>query len=136
MHSLCVGWRNLCLFPVSCAAVKFFFLVGIRFWFFILLMYLEYHKVVVLCQFFWFWREIVFAVTQCTIQSCGCVSFLGKNRFQFYILMYLEYNTVVVLCQFFGSGGKQFLTFCTYLLYNTFVRLCHFFGCGRKQFSK
>ncbi len=25
-----------------------------------ILMYLEYHTVVVLCQIFWFWREIVF----------------------------------------------------------------------------
>ena len=25
-------------------------------------MYLEYHTVVVLCHFFWFWREIVFGV--------------------------------------------------------------------------
>ncbi len=61
---------------------------------------------------------------------------LAGNRFWFYILMYLEYNTVVMLCQFFGSGGKQFLTFCTNLVYNTLVRLCQFFGCGGKQFSK
>ena len=26
-------------------------------------MYLEYHTVVVLCLFFWFWQEIVFGVT-------------------------------------------------------------------------
>jgi hypothetical protein len=40
---------------------------------------------------FWFWREIVFGVTYilCTIQLCGCVSFLvvvgnsslNENRF-------------------------------------------------------
>ncbi len=69
---------------------------------------------------------------QCTIQLCGCVSFLAGNRFQFYILIYLEYNAVVVLCQFFGSGGKQFLTLCMYLVYNTFVRFCHFFWLWRE----
>ncbi len=40
---------------------QFFVLAGNRFWFYILLMYFEYHTVVVLC-FFWFWREIVFGV--------------------------------------------------------------------------
>ncbi len=40
-------------------------------------MYLEYHKVVVFCQFFWFWREIVFGVTYILsgVQySCAVVS--------------------------------------------------------------
>ncbi len=39
-------------------------------------MYLEYHTVVVLCCFFWFWREIVFGVTYVlTVQySCAVVS--------------------------------------------------------------
>ncbi len=42
-------------------------------------MYLEYHIVVVLCWFFWFWREIVFGVTyKLIVQSyvlsvqCSC----------------------------------------------------------------
>ncbi len=39
-------------------------------------MYLEYHTVVVLCQFFWFWREIVLGVTYVlSVQySCAVVS--------------------------------------------------------------
>ncbi len=41
-------------------------------------MYLEYHTVVVLCYFFWFWREIVFGVTYVfgVQYSCMVVSFL------------------------------------------------------------
>ncbi len=38
-------------------------------------MYLEYHTVVVLCQFFWFWQEIVFGMYVLTIQLWCCVSF-------------------------------------------------------------
>ncbi len=51
-------------------------LAGNRFWFYILLMYLEYHTVVVLCYFFSFWREIVFGVTYVlSVQySCAVVS--------------------------------------------------------------
>ncbi len=39
-------------------------------------MYLEYHTVVVLCYFFWLWREIVFSVTYVlSVQySCAVVS--------------------------------------------------------------
>ncbi len=39
-------------------------------------MYLEYDIVVVLCNFFWFWREIVFSVTyEFSVQySCAVVS--------------------------------------------------------------
>jgi hypothetical protein len=46
IHSLRVGWRNL---TSSCAVVSVFVLAENRFWFYILLMYLEYHTVVVLC---------------------------------------------------------------------------------------
>jgi hypothetical protein len=46
IHSLRVGWRNLF---TSCAVVSVFVLAGNRFWFYILLMYLEYHTVVLLC---------------------------------------------------------------------------------------
>jgi hypothetical protein len=55
---------------------QFFVLAGNRFWFYILLMYLEYHTVVVLCYFFWFWQEIVFVVTYVlSVQySCAVVS--------------------------------------------------------------
>ncbi len=50
IHSLRVGWRNF--FPVVLLC-QVFVLAGNRFWFYILLMYLEYHTVVVLCYFFW-----------------------------------------------------------------------------------
>ncbi len=55
----------------------FFVLAGNRFWFYILFMYLEYHTVVVLCYFFWFWWEIVFGVNYVlSVQySCAVVSF-------------------------------------------------------------
>ncbi len=46
IHSLRVGWRNF--FPVVLLC-QFVALVGNRFWFYILLMLLEYHTVVVLC---------------------------------------------------------------------------------------
>ncbi len=78
----CFAWAGGTLFPVV-LLFQFFVLAGNRFWFYIL-MYLEYHTVVVLCQFFWFWREIVFGVS--------------------YVL--LVYYTVVRLCHFFCCGGK------------------------------
>ncbi len=46
IHSLRVGWRNF--FPIVLLC-QFFVLAGNRFWFYILLMLLEYHTVVVLC---------------------------------------------------------------------------------------
>jgi hypothetical protein len=46
-------------------------------------MYLEYHTVVVLGSFFWFWRETVLV-----------------------LLTYLLYNTAVRLYQFFCCGRK------------------------------
>ncbi len=81
---------------------QFLVLVGNRFWFYILT-YLEYHTVVVLCQFFlvlagnsfwyvrspyscgvvlvfWFWREIVFGVTYVlSVQYSGVVVFLKND---------------------------------------------------------
>jgi hypothetical protein len=47
---------------------QFFILVGNRFWFYIILMYLEYHTVVVLCFFFLFWRKIVFGMFVLSVQ--------------------------------------------------------------------
>ncbi len=78
---------------------QFFVLAGNRFWFYILLMYLEYHTVVVLCLFFWFWREIVLVLRT-----------------------YLVYNTVVRLCQFFCCYGKANLVRLT-LFYSTLLAL-------------
>jgi hypothetical protein len=65
---------------------QFLVLAGNRFWFYILLMYLEYYSCGVVLVF-WFWREIVFGVT--------------------YVLVY---NTVVWLCHFFVVVGKLFCT--------------------------
>ncbi len=56
------AWAGGTFFPVVLLC-QFFVLVGNRSWFYILLMYLEYHTVVVLCLFFWFWGEIVFGNT-------------------------------------------------------------------------
>jgi hypothetical protein len=51
----------------------------------VLLTYLEYNTVVVLCLFF------------------------GSDGTQFLVLhTYFVYNTVVRFCQFFGCGGKEF----------------------------
>ncbi len=74
------AWAGGTFFPVVLLC-QFLVPAGNRFWFYILLMYLEYHTVVVLCQFFLIWREIL-------------------------IRTYLVYNTVVRLCQFFCCGGK------------------------------
>ncbi len=78
----CYVWAGGTFFPVVLLC-QYFVLAGNRFWFYILLKYLEYHTVVVLCQFFWFWQEIVLV-----------------------LLTYLVYNTVVRLCQFFCCGRK------------------------------
>ncbi len=68
-------WAGGNFFPVV-LLFQFLVLAGNRFWFYILLMYSEYHTVVVLCEFFWFWREIVFGVTYVlSVQySCAVVS--------------------------------------------------------------
>jgi hypothetical protein len=42
--------------------------------FYILLMYFEYHTVVVLCSVFWLWREIVFGVTYVLSVQYSCVA--------------------------------------------------------------
>ena len=52
---------------------QFFVLAGNRFWFYILLMLLEYHTFVVLCYFFWFWQEIGVGVTYVLSVQYSCV---------------------------------------------------------------
>jgi hypothetical protein len=64
-----VGWRTLFS---SCAVVSVFGSGGKYVMVVDTTMYLEYHTVVVLCYFFWFWWEIVFGVTY---GLCCCVSF-------------------------------------------------------------
>ncbi len=71
---------------------QFIALAGNRFWFYILLILLEYHTVVVLCLFFWFWREIGVGVTyvlsvqySCAVVSVFCCG--GKaNLVQIFLL--------------------------------------------------
>jgi hypothetical protein len=75
-------------------------------------MYLEYHTVVMLCYFFWFWREIVFGVTYVlSVQySCAIVSVFLLWRESF--IMTGKKNVLVVclagcaIVSVFGSGGK------------------------------
>ncbi len=81
MHSLCVGWRNLPTLRVgwrnffsSCAVVSVFCSGEKQ----VLVLHTTYvlrglyHTVVVLCQFFWFWREIVFGVTYVLSVQYSC----------------------------------------------------------------
>jgi hypothetical protein len=75
IHSLLVGWRN---FFSSCAVMSVFGSGGKQFLVYIL-MYLEYHTVVVLCQCFWFWWEIVFGTYVLTIQLWCYVNFFGSG---------------------------------------------------------
>ena len=74
-------------------------------------MYLEYHIVVLLCYFFWFWWEIVFSVTYVlSVQySCAVVSVFLLLRESFITTG----KKVLVIClagcavvSVFGSGGK------------------------------
>ena len=68
------AWAGGTFFPVVLSC-QFSVLAGNRFWFYILLMYLEYHTVVVLCWFFLIWREIVFGKYVLSVQySCAVVS--------------------------------------------------------------
>ncbi len=55
-----------------------------------ILMYLEYHTVVVLCQFLCFWREIVFGTYVLTIQLWCCVSFFRFWRETVFGVMYVH----------------------------------------------
>jgi hypothetical protein len=70
---LCVGWRKLFS---SCAVVSVFGSGGKKVLVVHTTMYLEYHTVMVLCSFFWFWWEINFGVTYVlSVQySCAVVS--------------------------------------------------------------
>ncbi len=63
-------------------------------------MYLENHTVVVLCYFFWFWREIVFGVTH---GFCCCVSFwFWREISSFFVVAgkfyYDQKKKVLVVC--------------------------------------
>ncbi len=77
------AWAGGTFFQLCCCVSFLFWRVGNRFWFYILLMYLEYYTVVVLCYFF----------------------YLVGNSF-WYIRTYLVNNTVMRLCRFFCCGGK------------------------------
>ncbi len=143
------GWRNLFPFPVVLLC-QFFVLVENRLWFYILLMYLEYHTVVVLCYFFCSGGKQfqVFRTysTYCTIQLCGCVSFWFWREIQSFTLhLSLSpyrwrnkithfawaggtfFPVVLLCCVSFGSGGK-----CRNSLYIIFQLIV--LGLSGKQF--
>jgi hypothetical protein len=87
----------------SCAVVSVSVLAGKWFWFYILLMYLEYHTVVVLCYFFLFWREIVFGTYVLSVQySCAVVSVFccGRkaNLMQIFLLNPTIFFSYFLLC--------------------------------------
>ncbi len=74
----------------------------------------ELSSVVLLCQFFGFWWEIVLGVTYIPYQLC-CVFFFaaGLHRSVFLLwreiglgVTYLPTIPVMPLCHFFGCGGK------------------------------
>ncbi len=70
--------------PYSCGVVSVFVLLaGNSFW------YLRtYHTVVVLCQFFWFWWEIVFGVTYVHSVQYSCTVVFLKNDYS--VSLFLE----------------------------------------------
>ena len=61
-------------------------------------MYLEYHTVVVLCQFLCFWQEIVFGTYILTIQLWCCVSFFDSGGIVFIVtyVLSVQYSFAVV----------------------------------------
>ncbi len=74
-------------------------------------MYLEYHTVVVMCKFFWFWPEIVFGVTYVlSVQySCAVVSVFLLLRESFITTGKKVLDVCLAGCavvSVFGSGGK------------------------------
>ncbi len=74
------AWAGGTFFPVVLLC-QFSVLAGNRVWFYILLMYLEYHTVVVLCQFLLIWREIGFGTYVLSVQySCAVVSVFLLQR--------------------------------------------------------
>ncbi len=63
--------------PYSCGVVSVFvLLVGNSFWY-----VRTYHTVVLLCFFFWFWREIVFGVTYVHSVQYSCAVVFLKNDY-------------------------------------------------------
>ncbi len=91
------AWAGGTFFPVV-LLFQFFVLAGNRFWVYTLLMYLGYHTAVVLCWFFWFWREIVFGVTYVlSVQySCAVVSVFLLWLFGVTYVLSVQYSCAVV----------------------------------------
>ena len=73
-------------------------------------MQLEFHTVVVLCYFFWFWREIVFGVTYAlSVQySCAGVSFFCCGRKVNFVQIFLLNRNFLLVHRKFSS--------CTYAI--------------------
>ncbi len=89
----CCAWTGGTFFQLCCR-VSFWFWLEIGFGY--ILMYLEYHTVLVLCQFLCFWREIVFGTYVLTIQLLCCVSFLVLAGNGFWC--YLRTECTIQLC--------------------------------------
>ncbi len=103
------AWLEEPFFPVVLLC-QFSVLVGNRFWFYILFMYLEYHTVVVLCYFFLIWREIVFGTYILSVQySCAVVSIFllwRESKFSMNFLVESE-NFLLVFLALYGSTTIQ-----------------------------
>ncbi len=110
-------------FPVVLLC-QFFVLVGNRFWFYILLMYLEYHTVVVLCYFFWMWREIVFGVTYVLSVQYSCVA--GK------LILYEFFCWIRIFFSFIRVSQK-YLDFLQPYTCNLFAKISRTFNSSRKS---
>jgi hypothetical protein len=99
-----MGWRNLFSFPVVLLC-QFSVLAGYRLWFYILLMYLEYHKVVVLClvflvlagNSFWCFVHMVLIIQySCAVVSVSCSGRKSVLVWHTYVLR-VQYNCDVLL---------------------------------------
>ncbi len=113
MHSLRVGWRNLFS---SCAVVSVFCSGGKQVLVVHATKYLEFHTVVVLCQFFLFWREIVFGVTYVlSVQySCAVVSFFLLWRESYFCTNFLV---------------ESEFSFCAQVIFPLHLRSIHTISC-------
>ena len=90
-----VGWRNLFS---SCAVVSVFGSGGeqVLVLHTIYVLRVSHHTVVVLCQFFWFWREIVFGVTYILSVQYSCAVVFLKNDYS--VSLFQRNNSLANVC--------------------------------------
>ncbi len=103
------AWAGGTFFPVVLLC-QFSALAGNRFWVYILLMYLEYHTVVVLCDFYLIWQEIIFGMYVLSVQySCAVVSVFLLWRESLYSMNFLveSENFLLVFLALYGSTTIQ-----------------------------